>query len=533
MVRLCLDGKCPHVGSAEPVMTCIGTCHRQLHGVKCAQITQGHAIIGCFECPDCQLRKVFEREPPYPESALRDAEETMLLTLSRGAESTGGGYEDFVKLEAQWALERGAGEKIRLPSDSPAALKLFLTWLVSERARPRSLSSLWRVAGSYMVRTGRKNLTDDRDVRAHYSSLLDEHGVEEHPRTAATPRMLFHIFDSVIDQHCPKAFIASRTRVDVCCESGFGMRVGEALTGGDFHGMKAGHLSILRQIDTGLVTMEGMLEHSKTKFKRFTNCLGTTLGTAKLPFEASLRKYWHEGGFKVITSMSAGYEVTTVDYHVVRVSFLGMQPEQFEQLLSILPLSEVAEVRQQARTLAARARLRYDAKHSKDKRYINLVGGPHNAPALGTMVRELARAGFVSERSEDATTGRNGFVSIGLGPLIRATDGSHVSHMPLDPSSTYATLHKIMDSAYVLANPEGDPDPWLDLQGLDDPLWGHHSFRRCADTVARATRGKSNTDEEDIDIIFGWNERMYSRKMQHHYETRFNRDKRYRVTMFL
>ena len=532
MVRACLEGRCAHVGSDEPIMTCIGSCHRQLHGVKCAQITHGHAIIGCFECPDCRLRKIFGRTQsaaqPYPEAAIKDAEETMLLELSRGAEGTGSGYADYVQLESRWALDVGGGEKIKLPSDSPEALKLFLTWLVREAERPRSLGGLWRIMGSYMMRTGRPNLTADSGVRAHYSSLLDEHGVEEQPRTAATPRMIFHLFDSVIVKHCPREFICARTSLDVCLEAGCGLRVGEALSGGDYHGLLAGNVSLLRRVDTGLVTVEGKLEHSKTKFQRFVNCLGTTLGTAKLPFEQTLRRYWKEAGMRVVSLPAhGGYEVTTVDYYVVRVSFLGMDQNRFDNLLKLLPLSAVAEVRKHTASLAERARSRYGAKHSKDKRYINLIGGHFGCDEINTVVRELNEAGY----GETATS--QGFVSVVMGPLLRSTDGAHVNHMPLDPSSTYKTLHKMMDDAYELANSVGDPDPWLDLQGLDEPLWGHHSFRRASDTVARATRERSGTEEEDIDIIFGWNERMYSRKMQHHYETRFNRDKRYRVTMYL
>ena len=105
--------------------------------------------------------------------------------------------------------------------------------------------------------------------------------------------------------------------------------------------------------------------------------------------------------------------------------------------------------------------------------------------------------------------------------------------MPLDPSTTYGTLHKLLDEAYALANPTGDPDPWLDLQGLDEPLWGHHSFRRCADSVARATMSQTGATEDDIDLTFGWQEKMYNQRMQYHYATRFNREKRYRVTMLL
>ena len=44
---------------------------------------------------------------------------------------------------------------------------------------------------------------------------------------------------------------------------------------------------------------------------------------------------------------------------------------------------------------------------------------------------------------------------------------------------------------------------------------------------------RSGVSEQEIDLVFGWQEAFYSRKMQIHYETRFNRDRRYRVTMYL
>jgi len=530
MIRLCLEGGCAHAGTShtvEPRMTCIGHCHRQLHGVKCAQITHGHAVIGCFECPDCQLAEIFGHDGPFPEPARRDAEETMILTLSRGSEKTGSGYADFVNLQSEWALEYGGGQ-LKLPVDNEKSLKLFLTWIVRQKDRPRSLPSLWRVAGSYMIKTGRPNLTrSGSDASAHYSSLLDEHGVEEHPRTSATPRMLSLVFSSLLEKHCPQVTVRSRTGVALCCEAGLGMRVGEALTGGDYHGLMANHLVILRQMDSNLVTIEAMLEHSKTKFKRYANCLGTTLGKAALPFEITLRQYWKDAGFKIVSWVEGGFEFTGVDYQVVRVSFLGMPPAKFEALLAMLKVSRLPEVRIDAVALADRARKRYEAKHSKDKRYINIFGSHSGDSRLHDAARELIEAGF------GEMEGRESFVTIAPGPLIRATIGSRLSHMPLDPSSTYATLHKLFDEAYHLANPTDDPDPWLDLQGLDHPLWGHHSLRRLADTVARATMAKTGISESDIDLMFGWQEKMYSRKMQHHYETRFNRDRRYRVTMYL
>ena len=46
--------------------------------------------------------------------------------------------------------------------------------------------------------------------------------------------------------------------------------MGEALQGGDFHGLLANHLVILQRLNeygepVGEETLEGMLEHSKTK----------------------------------------------------------------------------------------------------------------------------------------------------------------------------------------------------------------------------------------------------------------------------
>ena len=78
-----------------------------------------------------------------------------------------------------------------------------------------------------------------------------------------------------------------------------------------------------------------------------------------------------------------------------------------------------------------------------------------------------------------------------------------------------------------------DPDPELDLQGLEEPLWGHHSLRRFADTIARATMHQTGATEEDIDMIFGWMEAFYSQKMQKHYQTRLVRDRRRMVTSMI
>ena len=105
--------------------------------------------------------------------------------------------------------------------------------------------------------------------------------------------------------------------------------------------------------------------------------------------------------------------------------------------------------------------------------------------------------------------------------------------MPLGTQSTYERLHVMMDAAYAAANPPGDRDTEIDLMGLERPLWGHHSFRRLADTVARQTRHDSGASEQDIDIMFGWQEAVYSAKMQMHYETKLIREVRTSVTRLM
>ena len=103
------------------------------------------------------------------------------------------------------------------------------------------------------------------------------------------------------------------------------------------------------------------------------------------------------------------------------------------------------------------------------------------------------------------------------------------AHMPLDPGSTYHLLTPLLEKAWATVMVEG-PDDELDLQGFDKPLWGNHSLRRFADTVARQTMALTGASEQDIDLYFGWLERFYQQKMQIHYESRFTRTRRSAVT---
>ena len=104
--------------------------------------------------------------------------------------------------------------------------------------------------------------------------------------------------------------------------------------------------------------------------------------------------------------------------------------------------------------------------------------------------------------------------------------------MPLQPTSTYDTIRECWSEAYRLANLHS-PDPELDLRGLLEPLWGHHSARRGADTVARHDREETGATEEEIDLVFGWQEALYSQRMQRHYESDFDFIRRAAVTSLM
>ena len=147
-----------------------------------------------------------------------------------------------------------------------------------------------------------------------------------------------------------------------------------------------------------------------------------------------------------------------------------------------------------------------------------MVGGRRFGRDLEIVSEELTLAGFGDR------------IEIVPGPLMRSTHGKlGYSHMPLDPGSTYHVLTPLFEQAYEQAMADS-PDPEIDLQGFDKPLWVNHSFRRFADTVARQTMSLTGATEQDIDLYFGWMERFYQSKMQVHYESRFTRTRRSAVT---
>ena len=484
--------------------------------------------MGCFLCTDCRAKKLGLEE--ITESARSIAETAMLIQMSSGAEATGASYYDYKSLEREFMASIGSllpGGV--MPSDDPDVFMMFMCWVVCSKERALSLDSLVRTAGAVMTRTGREDITRRPDVKALHKELSERHGEEVTPRTAITRLMMQQLLERVIPEREGDEVVSVRMCLMFALEVMFGLRVGEGLGAGDFHGLLANCLVILEKLNDdgvpcGVETCEAMLEHSKTRHKRWINAVGVSKGRARVQLARYIREYWRLTGFTIRTRKEGGYLVTGPDYDVVRVSLVALSSTKsgdrarIELLGEVLSRSKSREVRRWAAYSVQRGRQRMEAD-SLERKYINVVGGPRDCKDICQAACELSKAGFEFD--------------VVPGPLMRATHGKALgfSHMPLQPSSTYKSLHECLDRAYELAKALGDDE--IDLRGLAEPLWGHHSIRRGADTVARQTMHITGATERDIDIIFGWNEALYHAMMQLHYESNLQREKRCMVTSMM
>ena len=73
------------------------------------------------------------------------------------------------------------------------------------------------------------------------------------------------------------------------------------------------------------------------------------------------------------------------------------------------------------------------------------------------------------------------------------------------------------------------------MEARRNPKWATHSLRRMADTVARKHREAMSVSESEIDLYFGWGERVLKKAMQVHYAafTLRERMKQARITGML
>ena len=180
------------------------------------------------------------------------------------------------------------------------------------------------------------------------------------------------------------------------------------------------------------------------------------------------------------------------------------------------------DVAQQARAIADRLRRRKEAQtRGEEFKYVNVTGGACDSPRL-TRALEFFRA-----------AGYGAYLDKVPGPLFRSTHGKVLTHMPLAVGSSYTHVIGALKSAWKISSQMEEDDLELDLAGLDEPKWGHHTFRRTADKMARATLDVTGAVKEDLDDMFGWKQAERAKDMQSHYAGRKERSVRARITMMI
>ena len=311
-VRECIEGRC---GRTDPKdMRCLG-CECEMHGVLCASISRGFASLGVFRCALCRLRAQFPTagaDHQFSQAAVRAKERDMLFELTTAQESTGASFADYASLKLRYMTSLEEAVESQAPEDCVEAFKSFLHWLVTDCHRALSLESVWRAAGSIMIRTGRRNLTSDPEMRLYYEKLGASHGLTHEPMTATTQRIAALVHTVVLpERHVGKPLMLSRSQLLFGCEYVGGLRVGETCGGGDDHGLRSDGARVVTQVDTGDTFVELTVEHSKTKFRRIVTTVGTTRGEAAIPMADFLSDHWRQMGWRTIGARGAGARAHT------------------------------------------------------------------------------------------------------------------------------------------------------------------------------------------------------------------------------
>ena len=215
-----------------------------------------------------------------------------------------------------------------------------------------------------------------------------------------------------------------------------------------------------------------------------------------------------------------GLTVQRVDYSVVRVSILDMSDQTFQKFVKTVSRAALPQVAMHAKASVAYAQLRRKATtKGEEYKYINIAGGA--AESLDGVMDWLRAQGLAA------------YAKVTPGPLLRATRGHLLTHMPFSKDSSYKTIIGAMRDAYEISKGMEEPDLEMDLAGREEPKWGHHSLRRGADRFARDSMAETGATKDDIDDLFGWKQRERALDMQLHYAGLRDRALRARVTMMI
>ena len=521
-VRKCIRGECGHPFSAGNTTLCRAGCGRSLHIASCAGMGKGFAALGNFRCVDCRLVDLVEIPDEASEKMRGTTERTMVLELGQGSETTSASFAEYTRLEEQYVEGMGSilddsGQRVgalrgvKLPRHNAEAFKNFLTWFAEMPGRTRSLEAFMRSAGAFFTKLKLVDHTKAGDVKAHAKEIIQSAGYEAEPSTACTPRMMRALVGPIIHARYPGRFLRSRARVQCEAEGVGGCRIGEVTGGGDLHGLLANQSCILEDIEKPAdaldrVVVEYKLEHSKTGFSRYLDMAGVTK-TSKIECARDLQEYWAAAGMKTRTTIRGGVKETRPDFWVVRVSLLGLSESEMERMVEAANAFPKAKVHK-GTLRAAQTRRNATVPGSMQKRYVNVAMGSSEDEELDNIVAELKEQGFEASKAP--------------GPLLLSTTGGKygkMTPMPVSTGSMFEPTKELLEKAYTLANADkADPDPDLDTQYGRKPKWTSHSLRRGADTAARVHREETGATEAQIDIFFGWHEKILLKAMQVHYE---------------
>jgi hypothetical protein len=534
-VQKCLAGQCRE--TEESRTFCVRGCGRGLHLLTCCAMTSGRKSLGLLICSECRCEEMLGVGCSPPAVAQRSAAKAMIVELSSGAASTAKGFSEFVRLEKEWQVSVVDGElraeDVQLPHTNIEAFYQFTVWLSTDGARARSLGTIMRSAGAYMVKLEYVDFTKSGRIKNLIKELSLSSGVVSTPCTHVTRMIIGIMFASTLPKRCsaglvgskatnPKAvqmarYMLAKARFTVDLETVGGCRIGE--TTGAKHGVEANNVVIQRiteparaepwQVELG-ETVEIFLEDTKTGGdkggSRYITFVGTTK-VSKMTVAADLRELWKVQGIHVSHHKELGFDVERPDYWVTRVSLIDMSDEIFGKFIRDIKLDSPEPVARFANYSVTTAKKRRKATSlGEEEKFVNISGGrakgPENCAAMTWMMAK----------------GWSRFVEEVKGPLIRAPSGYTITHMPLVTTSADHHIRTALDDAYAELIESGAHDPELDVPPGEEPEWGQHSFRREADRVAQSTREKSKVSDDDIDFFFGWNLKELLARMQVHYK---------------
>jgi len=417
------------------------------------------------------------------------------------------------------------GGKLMMPHSSVWAFKNFLTWFVTDSCRALSLKSMLLGAESMMTKLNIPNAAKDPSVKAHVKMLESNHGLESAPSTTGTPLMLQNVVSVQVPRRFPKnLFLQKRWNVQTLAEALGGARVGEATSGGDFHGLLANNTCIITDPHAreswSMETVELRLEHSKTGHPRYINVAGTTVRSG-LQMAHEMRMYWKVAGIETTTEREGALMVERPDFWGVKITLLGLDGDDATALMEWLAGGgRSAGVLKHAKDSARYVRDRYKSEGtaSQAKKHVLIAGGRANSAAVREALAEAEGWAIARMKGRLSPEDAKKLVAVVPAPLLLSTQ--HML-MGIAPGSTSTTMKELMTKA---CEEVGGQDPHLSAQLRQNAKWTNHSWRRCADTTARRTKdvtdmGREPVTSQEIDLYFGWHEMELSQDMQIHYST--------------